>query len=319
MSDFYALVLFNFVIAGILALDLGVFHRRAHRISFREAAAWSVFWVGLSGLFCFLIYLWRGSGPALEYITSDILQKSLSIDNVFLFALIFGALAVPSRLQHRVLFWGVLGAVLLRAAFIAGGLALIGESRWMFYVFGGFLIVTGIKLLKQHGPAMNPNDNIVVRLARKIFPVTGDYEGSAFFVRRDRRWAVTPLFLALLLIEAADLLLAADSIPASFAISRDPFIVYTSNIMALLGLRAMYFLLAGVLSRLRYLSAGLSVLLIFVGVKMLAGDFVKLPIWFSLPVICAILGVAVGASLWAEKRDEVRRAERRVVAEETYS
>lgn len=310
MSNFYALLLFNLLIAGILALDLGVFHRRAHRLSFREAAAWSAFWIGLSAAFCLLMYFWRGPQPALEYITSDILQKSLSVDNVFLFALIFSALAVPSRLQHRVLFWGVLGAIVLRAIFIASGLALLGKTRWMFYIFGGFLVLTGVKLLRQRGPGMNPKDNAVVRLARKIFPVTENYEGSLFFIRKDRRWFATPLFIALLLIETADLLLAADSIPASFAVSRDPFIVYTSNIMALLGLRAMYFLLAGVLFRLRYLSAGLSVLLIFVGVKMLAADFVKLPIWFSLPVICVILGTAVGASLWAERRERAQREAR---------
>jgi tellurite resistance protein TerC len=303
MSESYGLVLFNLMVLGILALDLGVFHRRAHRPSFSEAALWSVVWIGLSGALCVTLYFWRGPHAALEYLTSDILQKSLSLDNVFFFALIFGAMAVSARLQHRVLFWGVIGAVVLRAAFIVGGLALIAHFQWMFYVFGAFLVFTGAKLLAQRkGPAVDPKRNIAVRWAQKVFPVAEDYEGSRFFIKRGGQWHMTRLFIVLAMVEIADLVFALDSIPASFAVSRDPFIVYTSNILALLGLRALYFLVERALTRMRYLTLGLSFVLVFMGLKMLATKFIPIPIWFSLPVICAILGVAMAASVWTGRR-----------------
>ncbi len=303
MNESYALVLFNLLVLGILALDLGVFHRRAHRPSFREAALWSVVWIGLSGALCVTLYFWRGPHAALEYLTSDILQKSLSLDNVFFFALIFGAMAISARLQHRVLFWGVIGAVVLRAAFLVGGLALIARFQWMFYVFGAFLVFTGARLLAQReGPAIDPKRNIAVRWAQKVFPVAEDYEGSRFFIKRGGQWHMTRLFIVLAMVEIADLVFALDSIPASFAVSRDPFIVYTSNILALLGLRALYFLVERALTRMRYLTLGLSSVLVFMGLKMLAAKFIPIPIWFSLPVICAILGVAMAASMWTGRR-----------------
>jgi tellurite resistance protein TerC len=308
MSESYALVLFNLLVLGILALDLGVFHRRAHRPSLKEAILWSVVWVGLSGALCVTLYFWRGPHAALEYLTSDILQKSLSLDNVFFFALIFSTMAVAQRLQHRVLFWGVIGAVVFRAAFIVGGLALIARFQWMFYVFGAFLVFTGAKLLAQHkGPAIDPKRNIVVRWAQRIFPVAEDYEGSHFFIKRDSRWCMTRLFIVLAMVEIADLVFALDSIPASFAVSRDPFIVYTSNILALLGLRALYFLVEGALTRMRYLTLGLSSVLVFMGLKMLVANFIPIPIWISLPVICTILGVAIAASTWAGRRGQLHQ------------
>lgn len=304
MSNFYALVLFNLFVLGMLALDLGVFHRRAHTVSFREATTWSVVWIVLSLGFNVGLYFWRGPQPALEFLTGYILEKSLSMDNVFVFAVIFRYMAVPAEDQHKVLFWGVLGALVMRAAFIAAGVALISRFGWVLYVFGVFLVITGVKLLQQTHEEIHPERNPVLRLARKIVPVTERYEGASFFVRRQGRVLATPLFFVLLMVETTDLLFAVDSIPAIFAVTRDPFLVYTSNVCAILGLRALYFVLAGAIMKFRYLRPGLSVVLMFVGVKMLIVHFYKLPILASLLVICSILGVAVAASLRAEKKSK---------------
>ncbi len=304
MSNFYALLLFNLFVLAMLALDLGVFHRRAHVVSMREATIWSAVWIAMSLAFNVGLYFWRGQVPALEFLTGYILEKSLSMDNVFVFAVIFTYMAVPAADQHKVLYWGILGALIMRAAFIAAGVALISRFNWILYIFGVFLVVTGVRLFRQTHEEVHPERNPVVRLARWLFPVTKTYEGAAFFVRREGRRVATPLFLVLLMVETTDVLFATDSIPAVFAVTQDPFIVYTSNIFAILGLRALYFVLAGAITKFRYLRPGLSVILIFVGAKMLAVHYYKLPIGLSLGIICAILALAIGASLWERNRSE---------------
>jgi len=301
MSNLPALALFTLVVLGLLALDLGVFHRRAHVVSIREATFWTVVWVVLSLGFNVGVYIWRGPQPALEFLTGYILEKSLSMDNVFVFAMIFNFMAVRAADQHKVLFWGVLGALVMRAAFIAAGVALVGRFHWVLYVFGVFLLITGAKLLRGKQVEVHPEHNPVVRLARRILPITQGYEGASFFVRREGRLLATPLLLVLLLVETTDVLFAVDSIPAIFAVTLDPFIVYTSNVCAILGLRALYFVLAGAIRKFRYLRPGLAVVLTFVGVKMLVVRFYKIPVLVSLAVICLILLVAVLASLRAER------------------
>lgn len=297
MSELAATGLFTVLVLGMLALDLGVFHRRAHVVSMREAALWSAVWIALSLAFGLFIYTWHGPQPALEFLAGYILEKSLSMDNIFLFAVIFSTAAVPPRCQHKVLYWGILGAILMRGAFIAAGAALISRFHWILYLFGAFLIFTGIRMLRRESQGIHPERNPVLRAARKLFAVTEDYEGAAFFVRRQGRWMATPLLLVLVMIETLDVLFAVDSIPAVFAVTSDPFIVFTSNILAILGLRALYFVLAGAMIRFRFLRAGLSMVLLFVGAKMLVAHFYRIPILVSLAVICGILGVAVLASL----------------------
>jgi tellurite resistance protein TerC len=302
VSNFYALLLFNLFVLAMLALDLGVFHRRAHVVSLREAVVWSAVWITLSLLFNLGVWLWRGPVPGLEFLTGYILEKSLSMDNVFVFAVIFAYMAVPAADQHKVLYWGVLGALVMRAAFIAAGVALISRFNWILYIFGAFLVFTGVRLFRHEHTEVHPERNPVVRLARRLFPVTKNYEGAAFFVRREGKRMATPLLLVLLMVETTDVLFATDSIPAVFSVTQDPFIVYTSNIFAILGLRALYFVLAGAITKFRYLRPGLSLILIFVGVKMLAVHYYKLPIALSLAIICAILVVAIGASLWERSK-----------------
>lgn len=300
MSDLPALALFTLLVLGLLALDLGLLQRRPRALSFREACAWYAFWVTLSGLFNIGVYLWRGSQPALEFLTGYILEVSLSMDNVFVFAVIFGYMAVQAHYQHRVLFWGIVGALVMRGAFIGAGVALVARFHWVLYVFGVFLLITGAKLLWEKQVEVHPEHNPVVRLARKFLPITPGYDGAAFFVRREGRLLATPLLLVLLLVETTDVVFAADSIPAVFAVTLDPFIVYTSNVCAILGLRALYFVLAGAVRKFRYLRPGLAVVLMFVGVKMLVVHLYKIPILVSLGVICLILLIAVLASLRAE-------------------
>jgi tellurite resistance protein TerC len=302
MSDLPALALFTLLVLGLLALDLGLFQRRPRVLSFREACGWYAFWVALSIAFNIGIYFWRGSQPALEFLTGYILEVSLSMDNVFVFAVIFAFMAVHAPFQHRVLFWGIVGALVTRGAFIAAGVALIARFEWILYVFGAFLLITGARLLRGRQVAAHPEHNPVVRLARRILPVTSGYEGASFFVRREGRWLATPLLLVLLLVETTDVLFAVDSIPAIFAVTLDPFIVYTSNVCAILGLRALYFVLAGAVRRFRYLRPGLAVVLVFVGIKMLVVRLYKIPIEVSLAAICLILLVAVIASLRAEQK-----------------
>lgn len=281
----------------MLALDLGVFHRKAHVVRLKEALGWSVVWICLALLFNVIIYFWHGREPALQFLAGYIIEKSLSVDNLFVFLLIFSYFSVPSIYQHKILFWGILGALIMRAIFIAAGITLIEKFHWMIYLFGGFLIITGIKMALQKDKEIHPEANPILRLFRRFVPVTDRYHDDHFFIVKERkRWA-TPLFVVLLLIETTDVIFAVDSIPAVLAVTRDPFIVYTSNVFAILGLRALYFALAGIMQLFHYLHYGLSVILVFVGAKMLISDIYKVPIGIALSVIAGILIVSVIASI----------------------
>ncbi|MBI4462669.1 MAG: TerC family protein [Acidobacteria bacterium] len=292
----------------MLALDLGVFHRKAHEVSKRESFAWFLAWVSLALIFNGIVYVWQGGPKALEYFTGYLIEYSLSVDNIFVFLLIFSYFSVPPPYRHRVLFWGILGAVIMRLGFIALGTALLARFHLVIYVFGALLVVTGIKFLLEREAHIEPEKNPLLRLFRRFFPITPDYRGQHFFLREAGRWMATPLFVVLLVVESTDVVFAIDSIPAIFAITRDPFIVFTSNVFAILGLRSLYFLLAGVMGMFRYLRPGLGLVLMFVGVKMLLSDLYKIPTGVSLAVIAIILGVAGGASLWAARRE--RRGQR---------
>ncbi|MCA9642363.1 MAG: TerC family protein [Myxococcales bacterium] len=286
----------------MLAIDLGVFHKQAHEVSLKEAASWSAVWVALALVFNAGVYVWFGAERGLEFTTGYVLEKALAVDNIFVFVVIFATFRVPALYQHRVLFWGVLGALVLRAVFILAGGAFLQRFHWAIYVFGGILAVTGIKLLLQKEEAIEPEKSFAVRAFRRIVPVWPKFEGDRFFVKRDGRRLATPLLLALVSVEVSDVIFAVDSIPAIFAITTDPFIVFTSNIFAILGLRSMYFLLAGVISKFHYLKVGLSFVLVFVGVKMLLMGWVKIPVIASLLVIAGILTFAVVAS-WLRPRE----------------
>ena len=287
----------------LLALDLGVFHRKAHEVKLREAAFWSVFWVALSLAFNGWIHVAYGPQRGLEFLTGYLIEKALSVDNVFVFLVVFRAFSVPAAYQHRVLFWGVVGALVLRAIFVFAGAAALEAFHGVIYLFGGILLVTGVKLLITGDAPAHPERNPLFRLFRRLVPSTPEYQGQRFFVRHGAQWLATPLFVVLVLIEITDLVFAVDSIPAIFAVTRDPFIVFTSNIFAILGLRALYFCLAGFADRLRYLKVGLALVLVFVALKMLVSDFFHVPIALSLGVIAGILGVAVTASLIATRRE----------------
>jgi tellurite resistance protein TerC len=292
---------FLLFVLAMLAVDLGVFHRKAHAVSLKEAAIWSTIWVTLALAFNLCVYLWFGPERALQFTTGYLVEKALSVDNIFVFVVIFTTFAVPAMYQHRVLFWGVLGALVMRGAFIIGGGALLQRFHWAMYLFGGLLAVAGIKLLAHRNRELHPERNPVIRGLRRVLPVTPDFVGDQFLVRQEHRWLVTPLLIALAAVEVTDLLFAVDSIPAVFAITNDPFIVFTSNVFAILGLRSLYFLLAGAVTRFTYLKAGLSFILIFVGLKMLLTDIYKLPILASLAVIVGILAVAIAASSLGRK------------------
>lgn len=285
----------------LLALDLGVFHREAHEVSVREAAAWSAFWILLALAFNYGVYRWMGAEAGLEFFTGYLIEKALSVDNIFVFVLIFSYFDVPPRYQHRVLFWGILGALVMRGAMIAVGAVLIHEFHWIIYLFGAFLLVTGIRMARHTERGIEPGANPAIRLLRRFVPVTDVYHGQRFFVREEvggrLRQVATPLMVVLVLVETTDLIFAVDSIPAIFAVTEDPFLVYTSNVFAILGLRALYFLLAGVIHRFHYLKLGLAAVLAFVGVKMLASGVYKMPIGLSLGVIAALIGGSVAASL----------------------
>jgi TerC family integral membrane protein len=280
----------------MLGLDLGVFHRRAHTVKFREALAWSVMWIALAALFAVVIFFWHGRTPALEFVTGYVIELSLSVDNLFVFLLIFRFFQVPPAHQHKVLFWGILGALVMRAAFIAAGVGLIQRFHWVIYLFGAFLVYSGIKLFFQEEAEIHPEKNPVLRLFRRWVPVTTDYEGSKFFVRRAGLYA-TPLFVVLLVVETTDLLFAVDSIPAILAITRDAFIVYTSNVFAILGLRSLYFALAGMMEMFRYLHYGLSLVLVFVGAKMLVSHYFEIPTHIALAAVAGVLALSVIASV----------------------
>lgn len=297
MSDFLASAIFTVFVLALVALDLGVFHRRARRVSFREALAWSLFWIALSLAFSYGVFLFRGPEIGLQFLTGYVLEKSLSMDNLFIFALIFSTMNVPAENQHTALSWGIVGALATRGAFVAAGATLISHFHWILYVFGVFLVYSGARLFAQKHAQIRPERNPALRLAQKLFRVTEKYEGSSLFVRREGRTLSTPLFLVLVMIETTDILFAVDSIPAVFAVTEDPFIVYSSNILAILGLRALYFVLAGALGRFRFLRPGLSLILIFVGVKMLGARAYKMPTHVSLAVVIGILAAAILLSL----------------------
>ena len=297
-------VVFNVFVLGMLALDLLVFHRKAHAVSLHEALFWSVVWIALGLLFNLGIYSLWGPEKALEFLAGYLIEKSLSVDNIFVFIMIFSYFGIPAIYQHRILFWGILGALIMRAFFIASGAALLSAFHWIIYVFGGFLIITGIKMFRAGEEKIEPEKNPAVRLLRRWMPITVEFHGQSFFVRIDQRLWATPLFVVLLVIETTDVIFAVDSIPAIFAITLDPFIVYTSNIFAILGLRALYFLLAGIMDMFRYLKLGLSFVLCFVGLKMMLVDFYKIPIGVSLGVVAGILAVSILASIVVPRKSE---------------
>ena len=288
---------FTLFVLAMLALDLGVFHRHSHRVSFKEALTWSCVWIGLAGLFAVGVQIWFGTEKALEFATGYVIEKALSVDNIFVIVVLFGSFGVPAMYQHRVLFWGILGALVMRALFIVAGAALLDRFHWIIYVFGALLALTGVKLMLQRDQEPHPERNPLFLFCKRLVPSTSQYHGDKFWVREAGRVVATPLFLVLMAVEATDLVFAVDSIPAIFAVTNDPFIVYTSNIFAILGLRSMYFLLADVVTKFRYLKVGLALILLFVGAKMVLMDVYKVPIGASLGVIAAILAGSILASL----------------------
>jgi tellurite resistance protein TerC len=295
-------VVFNIFVLAMLALDLGVFHRKAHVIKIKEALVWSAVWITLALLFNLGIYFWRGPETALEFLTGYLIEKSLSVDNIFVFLLIFTYFGVLPLYQHKVLFWGILGALIMRAVFIAAGITLIEKFHWTIYLFGAFLVLMGIKMALQKERKIKPERNPLLRLFRRWVPVTDDYAEGRFFVKRAGRYLATPLFIVLIVVETTDVIFAVDSIPAILAITLDPFIVYTSNVFAILGLRALYFALAGVMELFHYLHYGLSTVLVFVGIKMLLADLYKIPVSIALSVVAGILLVSVMASIFDKKK-----------------
>ena len=285
----------------MLAVDLGL-HRKAHEVGVKEAATWSAVWIALAAAFGGLVYWWFGRERALEFATGYLLEKALAVDNLFVFIVIFSAFAVPAALQHRVLFWGILGALIMRAAFIFAGGALLQRFHWLMYIFGGFLIVTGAKLLlHSSSDEASPEENKIVRLVRRLFPVSRDYHGARFTVMEGGRRRATPLLLALVTVELSDVVFAIDSIPAVYAVTEDPFIVFTSNIFAILGLRSLYSLLARVIEKFHLLKIGLALVLLFVGAKMVLVSVIKVPIGVSLAVIAVILVGSIVASMWSRR------------------
>ncbi len=286
----------------MLALDLGVFNRKAHTITIKEAAIWSVVWIILSLLFCTGLFIWASHAKALEFLTGYLVEKALSVDNIFVFIMIFAYFGVPSKYHHKVLFWGILGALFLRATFIVVGTMLLAAFHWVMYLFGIVLLFTAIKMFKSEAIEVHPEKNIVLKYFKKVFPVTPTFIEGDFFSFKEKEMFLTPMFLVLITIETSDIVFAFDSIPAIFAITQDPFIVYTSNICAILGLRALYFLLAGMMRRFEYLQIGVAVVLICIAIKMLIMDLYKVPIVISLLGVVIILSVSIVASIWKEKK-----------------
>ena len=303
MNSIYGWVGFNVVVLAILALDLGVLHRRSEKVTLKQAAIWSAVWVALSLCFALAVYLTMGRQSGLEFLTGYLIEYALSVDNNFVFVLIFTYFNVPEKYQHRVLFWGIIGALVLRGVMIVAGSALVTRFAWTLYIFGAFLVITGIRMaLQKDETAYNPERDPVLRVARKILPLTSEYHGKNFFVRLQRpdgttQLAATPLFIVLLIVDTTDVVFATDSIPAIFAVTRDPFIVYTSNICAVLGLRQLYFLLAGIVDKFAFLKLGLSAVLVFIGVKMLIEPFLHIPIGISLGVVALVLVTSIFASI----------------------
>ncbi len=296
---------FGAFVLVMLTLDLKVFNRRAHEIKIKEALLWTGFWVALALLFCLGIYLWRGHGDALAFLTCYLIEESLSVDNLFVFLLIFAYFAVPPVYQHKVLYWGIIGAIIMRLIFIVAGIELLNRFDWVFYIFGAFIIVTAIRMAFQKNERIEPGKNPVLRLFRRFVRVTENYEDGKFLVKRAGLYLATPLLIVVLVIETTDIVFALDSVPAVLAITLNPFIVYTSNIFAILGLRSLYFALAGVMRLFYYLRYGLIVVLIFVGAKMLIADFYKIPTEIALGVVAGVLFIAVIASIVWPRKDKI--------------
>ena len=294
-------ILFNVFVLAMLALDLGVFNRRAHSVTFREALGWSAVWMALAAGFAVLVYFWHGRAASLEFATGYLIELSLSVDNLFVFLVVFRYFRVPAELQHRVLFWGILGALITRGAFILAGVGLIQRFHWLIYVFGGLLVYSGIKLLRQSDEDINPEKNPLLRLFRQWMPVTDDYVGERFWVRQPGLYA-TPLVVVLLVVETTDIVFAVDSIPAVLAITLNAFIVYTSNVFAIVGLRSMYFAVAGMMDLFEYLHYGLSLVLVLVGAKMLVSHYYTVPTAAALGTVAGVIAISVVASVvWPRK------------------
>ena len=304
-------ILFNIFVLAMLALDLGVFHRKAHEVKIKEAVAWSAVWIALALLFNVGVYFWRGPEQAQAFLTGYLLEKSLSVDNIFVFLLIFSYFRVDSLYQHKILFWGILGALIMRGIFIAVGVTLIQQFHWVIYVFGAFLILTGVKMAFQKDKEIHPERNPALRLFRRFMPVTDHYVQGQFFVQQNGRTFATFLFVVLLVVETTDVIFAVDSIPAILAITLDPFIVYTSNVFAILGLRALYFALAGAMRLFHYLHFGLSSILVFIGIKMLLADIYKIPIFIALSVVAGILIISVVVSVLRFRKADVSEKDKR--------
>lgn len=303
-SELLLFILFNLFVLLMLAIDLGVFHRTPQEVRLKEATVWSVVWIILALLFNVGVWVYAGPARGLEFFTGYLIERALSMDNIFVFVLLFNYFGVPAKYQHKVLFWGVLGALIMRSIFILAGAALIAQFEWILYIFGLILIYSGWKMMKEESIEVHPDRNLFIRLAKKFFPIETGYETPKFFIRKENKRYITTMFLVVIAVETTDVLFAVDSIPAVFAVTRDPFIVYSSNVFAILGLRAMYFVLAGVMNSFYYLKHGLSIVLIFVGVKMLAEKFIHISIGLSLGVIAVVLIIAVVMSLYRMKSKE---------------
>jgi tellurite resistance protein TerC len=292
----------------MLALDLTVFHRNAHSVRVREAVIWYGIWVGLAVLFNIGIFVWMGADKGNEFLTAYVIELSLSVDNIFVFLIVFSSFGVPPEYRHRVLFLGILGAVVMRGLFIATGVALLENFSWLIFLFGGFLVFTGVKLAIRRDEEVQPDQNPVMKLAKRFLPVTSEFEGQKFFVRRAGKWFVTPLFMVLIGLETTDLIFAVDSVPAVLAISDDPFIIWSSNVFAILGLRALFFLVDGILPYFRYLNFGLSVILVFIGIKMITSEAYHMPTTISLGTVGLILTITILASYIAKRREDATLA-----------
>lgn len=295
-------VLFNLFILAMLAIDLGVVHRKVQKVELKESLIWSGVWTGLALAFNVVLYYWRGSRTALEFLTGYLIERALSMDNIFVFVLIFSFFAVPPYHQYRVLFWGILGALIMRAVFIIAGVTLIARFHWIIYVFGVFLVITGIKMAFEKDKEVHPERNPILKAFRRFVPITKDYRDGRFFVTEAGKRLATPLCVVLIVVETTDVVFALDSIPAILAITRDPFIVYTSNVFAILGLRALYFALAGVMEMFQYLHYGLSAILVFIGVKMVLADVYEVPTAVSLGIVGMLLAVSILASVASTRR-----------------
>lgn len=295
---------FNAFVLIMLALDLGVFHKKTHEVKVKEALIWTAVWIALAMVFNAGIFHFFGKEKGVEFLTGYVIEKSLSVDNIFVFIMVFSYFQIPTKYQHKVLFWGVLGALVMRAIFIFAGVALISKFHWIIYIFGGFLIFTGFKMLLQEDKPIEPEKNPLIKLVRKILPVSNELHGDKFIIKQGAKTIATPLLLVLVLIEFTDLIFAVDSIPAILAISKDPFIVYTSNVFAIMGLRSLYFALSGITQYFVYLKYGLAAILIFVGTKMSIVDFYKVPVLLSLLIIVTILAISVIASLMVKSTED---------------